>query len=147
MEAKHNPEIIEDDEDWTFNGSSTREYSHVYHDYPARMIPQIARKLLRLYGAGSKTLFDPYCGTGSSLVEGLIYGLDVVGTDINPLARLIAEAKTDYSLANIEQEKGSNAIIRRLEINICSHLHQSQLLPHLKISLNMPAPQKLRRGL
>ena len=105
MEARHNSEIIEDDEDWTFNGSSTREYSHVYHDYPARMIPQIARKLLRLYGTGSKTLFDPYCGTGSSLVEGLIYGLDVVGTDINPLARLIAEAKTDYSLDPIKLEE------------------------------------------
>ena len=105
MEAKHNSEIIEDVEDWTFNGSSTREYSHVYHDYPARMIPQIARKLLRLYGAGSKTLFDPYCGTGSSLVEGLIYGLDVIGTDINPLARLIAEAKTDYSLDPIKLEE------------------------------------------
>ncbi|MGC8618739.1 MAG: DNA methyltransferase [Thermoplasmata archaeon] len=105
MEAKHNAEIIEDIEDWTFNGSSTREYSHVYHDYPARMIPQVARKLLRLYGTGSKTLFDPYCGTGSSLVEGLIYGLDVIGTDINPLARLIAEAKTDYSVDPLKLEE------------------------------------------
>ena len=105
MEAKNNAQIIEDVEDWTFNGSSTREYSHVYHDYPARMIPQIARKLLVLYGKDSKTLFDPYCCTGSSLVEGLIYGLDVIGTDINPLARLIAEAKTDYSLDPLKLEE------------------------------------------
>ena len=85
-------------DEWTFNGSSTRDYTHVYHDYPARMIPQVARKLIQLYGESAKTLYDPYCGTGSSLVEGLIEGLDVFGTDLNPLARLIAEAKTDYSL-------------------------------------------------
>jgi tRNA G10 N-methylase Trm11 len=98
VEAKYNEGIINNEDDWTFNGSSTREYTHVYHDYPARMIPQIARKLLHLYGSDSSVLFDPYCGTGSSLVEGLLFGLDVVGTDINPLARLIAEAKTDYHL-------------------------------------------------
>ena len=86
-----------DTDDWTFNGSSTRDYTHVYHDYPARMIPQVARKLIHLYGQSAKTLYDPYCGTGSSLVEGLLEGLDVFGTDINPLARLIAESKTDYS--------------------------------------------------
>ena len=87
-----------DTDDWTFNGSSTRDYTHVYHDYPARMIPQVARKLIHLYGQSAKTLYDPYCGTGSSLVEGLLEGLDVFGTDINPLARLIAESKTDYSI-------------------------------------------------
>ena len=85
-------------DEWTFNGSSTRDYTHVYHDYPARMIPQVARKLIHLYGKTAKTLYDPYCGTGSSLVEGIIEGLDVIGTDINPLARLIAEAKTDFSM-------------------------------------------------
>lgn len=106
MKSKSSSSIIPFTDDWTFNGSSTREYTHVYHDYPARMIPQIARKLLRLYGSDSGALFDPYCGTGSSLVEGLIQGLDVVGTDINPLARLIAEGKTDYSLdpSKIEEE-------------------------------------------
>src|ERR1700687_5267434 len=81
-------------QDWTFNGASTRELTHSYHDYPARMIPQIAGKLLDKFAAlDAKLLFDPYCGTGTSLVEGLIRGLDVVGTDLNPLARLIARAK------------------------------------------------------
>lgn len=101
-------------DDWTFNGSSTRDYTHAYHDYPARMIPQVARKLIHLYGRSAKVLYDPYCGTGSSLVEGLIEGLDVVGTDINPLARLIAGAKTDYSLnsSDLSEEIGTfqNAI-------------------------------------
>ncbi len=81
-------------DEWTFNGASTRELTHCYHDYPARMIPQVAEKLINLYGRDAKMLFDPYCGTGTSLVEGVIRGIDVVGTDINPLARMIAQAKT-----------------------------------------------------
>jgi len=85
-------------EDWTFRDENTRDYTHVYHDYPARMIPQIPRKIFNLLDINKGILFDPYCGTGSSLVEGLIRGLDVIGTDINPLAKLIAETKTDYSI-------------------------------------------------
>lgn len=80
--------------DWTFNGAPTRELTHCYHDYPARMIPQIAAKLLDTFGANATRLFDPYCGTGTSLVEGMIKGISVIGTDLNPLARLIAQAKT-----------------------------------------------------
>lgn len=83
-----------DTDDWTFHKADTRPDTHVYHDYPARMIPQIAAKLLQRYGADATRLFDPYCGTGTSLVEGMAHGLSVVGTDLNPLARLIARAKT-----------------------------------------------------
>ncbi len=81
-------------DDWTFNGASTRELTHCYHDYPARMIPQVAGKLLDLFAPTAKLLFDPYCGSGTSLVESSIRGINAVGTDLNPLARLIAQAKT-----------------------------------------------------
>jgi DNA modification methylase len=91
--------ISETYDDWTFNGEYTREYTHVYHDYPARMIPQVARKLLSIYGKNAKVIFDPYCGTGTSLVEGMLVGIDGIGTDLNPLARLIAQAKTDYNIS------------------------------------------------
>ncbi|MGC8573983.1 MAG: DNA methyltransferase, partial [Thermoplasmata archaeon] len=97
METK-NSYLMESAIDWTFNGSQTREYTHIYHDYPARMIPQIPRNLLKLLNIKNGTLFDPYCGSGTTLVEGLLGGLNVVGLDINPLAKLISEAKTDYSI-------------------------------------------------
>ena len=87
--------------DWTFNGASTRELTHCYHDYPARMIPQVAAKLFYMYGNAAELIFDPYCGTGTSLVEGLIKGIDGIGTDLNPLACLIAHTKT----STIEPDK------------------------------------------
>jgi len=81
-------------QDWTFATAPTRDLTHSYHDYPGRMIPQVAGKLLDTYGREAHLLFDPYCGTGTSLVEGMIQGINVIGTDLNPLARLIAKAKT-----------------------------------------------------
>lgn len=89
-------EFQHQEEDWTFQGAPTRALTHCYHDYPARMIPQIAGKLLDMFAPKSHAvLFDPYCGTGTSLVEGVVRGFDVIGTDVNPLARLIARAKTN----------------------------------------------------
>lgn len=97
-EAEKQP-VSESLDEWTFANSPTRNLTHCYHDYPARMIPQVAAKLLQMFACDSssgekKLLFDPYCGTGTTLVEGLCHGLSVCGTDLNPLARLIAEAKT-----------------------------------------------------
>lgn len=86
--------VAESPDEWTFNGAPTREITHCYHDYPARMIPQVAGKLLDEFGQGANFMFDPYCGTGTSLVEAMIRGIGAKGTDLNPIARLIAEAKT-----------------------------------------------------
>jgi len=65
------------------------------------MIPQVAGKILDEYGIGSKLLFDPYCGTGTSLVEANLRGINAVGADINPLARLIAKVKTTIIPLNL----------------------------------------------
>lgn len=82
------------DESWDFRGADTKAYTHCFHTYPAMMIPQIARKLLKTYGTEGGWLLDPYCGTGTSLVEASLFGMHSTGCDINPLVRLIANAKS-----------------------------------------------------
>ena len=82
------------DTSWDFRTSNIKENTHCYHNYPAMMIPQIANRLINIYGKNAKTLFDSYCGTGTSLVEASLKGIDSIGTDLNPMARLIAKAKT-----------------------------------------------------
>jgi tRNA G10 N-methylase Trm11 len=79
---------------WDFIGANTKQFTHCYHNYPAMMIPQIAERILAKYGRNSRLLFDPYCGTGTSLVEANLKGINAIGTDLNPLARLIAKTKT-----------------------------------------------------
>ncbi|MHB8552464.1 MAG: DNA methyltransferase [Thermoplasmataceae archaeon] len=102
--------------DWTFLNEDTREFTHIYHDYPARMIPQIPRNILTLLQENEgNVLFDPYCGSGSSLVEGLLAGLNVIGTDINPLAKLISDTKTDFSIAPMDLE---NEIYRFVDFTL-----------------------------
>ncbi|MGR3914012.1 MAG: DNA methyltransferase [Gammaproteobacteria bacterium] len=79
---------------WDFRGSDTKEFTHCFHAYPAMMIPQVARRLLQKYGKSARVLLDPYCGSGTSLLEANLRGIDSLGTDLNPLARLISKAKT-----------------------------------------------------
>ncbi len=79
---------------WDFRQADTKQFTHCYHNYPAMMIPQIAERILAKYGTDCSLLFDPYCGTGTSLVEANLKGINAIGTDLNPLARLIARTKT-----------------------------------------------------
>ncbi len=96
------------DGSWDFRDADTKELTHCLHAYPAMMIPQIARGLLERYGAEGGWLLDPYCGTGTSLVEASVYGMHAVGCDVNGLARLIARAKTaPVPLADLDAEFAS----------------------------------------
>ena len=80
--------------DWDFVGANTKRMTHGIHPYPAMMIPQIAARLIDSYGRGARVLFDPFCGAGASLLEANLRGINAVGADLNPLARLIARVKT-----------------------------------------------------
>lgn len=89
--------------EWDFRNENTKEFTHCFHIYPAMMIPQVARGLIKLYGKKGDVLFDPYCGSGTSLVEGRLAGMNVFGTDLNPTARLIARAKAiTYNLKELK---------------------------------------------
>jgi tRNA G10 N-methylase Trm11 len=43
---------------------------------------------------GGQLLLDPFCGSGTSLVEARLAGLAAVGIDLNPFAVLLARANT-----------------------------------------------------
>ena len=81
------------DDSWDFRNENTKTLTHGFHPYPAMMIPQIANRLIKKYGNGGN-LLDPYCGTGTSLVEARVLGMNSWGIDTNPLARLISRVKT-----------------------------------------------------
>lgn len=82
------------DEYWDFRTADTKKHTHGIHNYPAIMIPQIAGELIDRFCKDAKLLFDPYCGSGTSLVEAFIRGIDSIGTDLNPLARLLSKVKS-----------------------------------------------------
>jgi len=74
--------------------ASTNTLTHGLHRYPAKYIPQIPRWAIREYTALGDTVLDPFSGSGTTLVEALAEGRNCAGIDLDPLACLIAEAKT-----------------------------------------------------
>jgi hypothetical protein len=80
---------------WDFTDARTKLGPHAIHPYPAKFIPQIPRALIELFHPGDDSrVFDPFCGSGTTLVEAQLAGLSSVGVDVNPIAALISKVKT-----------------------------------------------------
>jgi SAM-dependent methyltransferase len=71
---------------------ATLPLTHGFHSYPARFHPLLVRALLDGTRPGA-VLLDPFCGSGTTLIEGLTRGLVCRGADLNPLAVLLARHK------------------------------------------------------
>ena len=75
-------------------------YTHLIHSYPAKLLANIP-----YFFFASDELFpnngvvlDPFCGTGTVLLEAALSGRIALGADANPLAELITNVKTNYIL-------------------------------------------------
>lgn len=72
-----------------------RAHIHGFHTYPARMHPTTAARLVRALVPGDRaTVLDPFCGSGTVVVEAMIAGRRGLGVDLNPLAVRLARFKT-----------------------------------------------------
>lgn len=71
-------------------------YSHLIHPYPAKLLVHIPYFFLSnsILSAPGSTVLDPFCGSGTVLLETLLAGRRAIGADVNPLARLISKVKT-----------------------------------------------------
>lgn len=106
---------------WDFKEDDTREYTHGIHSYPAMMVCPISRNIIKIMKGimPISSLFDPFSGSGTVLVEGLLSGIpNVVGNDINPLALFLAKVKTtqlDISMLQSAANKLLDSIRNRYE--------------------------------
>ncbi|MDR0864913.1 MAG: site-specific DNA-methyltransferase [Candidatus Symbiothrix sp.] len=71
-------------------------YTHLIHSYPAKLLVHIPYFFLNnfYFSKERDTVLDPFCGTGTVLLEANLAGRNAVGADANPLARKIASVKT-----------------------------------------------------
>ena len=81
-------------EDWDFVEEDTGGHGHRLHPYTGKFIPQIPRRLIETLSRKGERVADPFCGSGTTLVEGLALGRHVVGVDQHPVATTISKAKT-----------------------------------------------------
>ncbi|MBS2018572.1 MAG: hypothetical protein JST00_37245 [Deltaproteobacteria bacterium] len=71
-----------------------RAHVHGFHAYPARAHPVTVRRLVEAFAPARGVVLDPFCGSGTVLVEAMLAGRDAIGTDLNPLAVMLSRAKT-----------------------------------------------------
>jgi len=70
--------------------------THGIHPYKGKFYPQLVKPLLNISKEEpGRIVFDPFCGSGTVVLEGLLNGYQAYGCDINPIAIEIAKAKTE----------------------------------------------------
>jgi hypothetical protein len=73
--------------------SKTTAFTHGLHRFAAKYVPQVPAWALDTFGSRSSVVLDPFMGSGTTLVEGILRGGTSIGVDVDPLARFIARAK------------------------------------------------------
>lgn len=79
------------------------KHVHRLHPYLGKFIPQLVEIFLRKYRPSR--VVDPFCGSGTTLVEAQALGIDSFGADISEFNCLLSRVKTNfYDVAQVERE-------------------------------------------
>lgn len=103
-----------------FTEHGDRSLSHRMFRYPAKFHVPVAAGLIEQFSSPGQTILDPFCGSGTVLVEASVRDRNSIGTDLDPLAVAVTAAKTtslDFqTLEGLSRELLSNlASARRSE--------------------------------
>lgn len=99
----------------SFVGEKLIRGRHKIHPYPAMLHPLLVDYLIKKYAKEDDVIFDPFCGSGVTLLQSSINGYGSIGFDINPLALLIAKVKT--SKYNIDELKKESVNFKKSVLN------------------------------
>jgi DNA modification methylase len=80
------------------------KHVHRLHPYLGKFIPQLVEVFLRKYFRPGQTLLDPFCGSGTTLVQANELGVNAIGYDVSAFNVLLSRAKTTrYNLTEARQ--------------------------------------------
>jgi DNA modification methylase len=90
---------------------------HDWYRFVLSYPPHLVRKYIRDFGLkAGDTLLDPFCGTGTTLVEGKLHNLKTIGVEANPVAHLASQVKTTWDV-DCELLESQSAEIARIAIS------------------------------
>lgn len=99
-----------------FNGEDTSYLSHSLHPYPAKFPPQLPKAILNNFAKKGQIVLDPFCGSGTTLVEARIFGANAIGVDVNGLSVLLSIVKATPLTKN--QIAKIKSFVSRIQKNI-----------------------------
>jgi tRNA G10 N-methylase Trm11 len=72
--------------------------THWIYPYKGKFHPQMIRSLINIIGLKENDiLLDPFVGSGTTLIEAQLLGVNCIGIDISPLCVLIGKVKTNIT--------------------------------------------------
>ena len=81
------------------------KHVHRLHPYLGKFIPQLVKVFLKKYFKSSQTILDPFVGSGTTLIEANLLGMDSIGIELSEFSYLIAKVKTQkYDIKLLEKE-------------------------------------------
>lgn len=77
---------------------------HNIYPYHAKFNPEIPKKFIQEYSNKGDLVLDPFCGSGTTLLEGLKLEREVIGVDLSPIGILCSKVKTqEYEIEKIKE--------------------------------------------
>jgi DNA modification methylase len=70
-------------------------YTHNFFPYPAKFPPEPIRDYIHRYSSIGDTILDPFCGSGTVLVESMLCNRNAIGIELNPVSALVSKAKSN----------------------------------------------------
>jgi DNA modification methylase len=72
---------------------------HNWYRFVLSFPPHLVRHYITDFGLdGRHTVLDPFCGTGTTLVEAKLNGIQAIGLEANPLAHFASSVKVDWEI-------------------------------------------------
>ena len=95
---------------------------HGWYRFVLSFPPHLVRQYLTAFDLTQQdVVLDPFCGTGTTLVETKKHGIRSIGCDAHPFAALVSRVKTNWELDSKILKHHFPRIIRRAEALMLKH--------------------------
>ena len=124
---------------------------HNWYRFVLSFPPHLVREYINKFGLNNgSTILDPFCGTGTTIVESKLLGINSIGIEANPMTHFASTVKVDWSLDPSELLKHALLVASeaKKESNYCK-MNLRALSPdaHNLLIKNSISPLPLHKGL